>query len=94
MQSAGYKVPSNILNNIFELSCRINEEPMWMLHTRDNKLHFVLNINCELCKKMSTNIEKKIIRGKYISIPKYELLAFSNGSPTYSVKSIILNEEI
>ena len=29
-QSIGYKIPSNILNDIFEMSCRINEEPLWI----------------------------------------------------------------
>jgi hypothetical protein len=93
-KNAGHKIPSNLLNIIFEMSYRINEEPIWILHTRYNKLHFVLNQNCDLYKKISKNIEKKMITGKYVSISKYELISFCNGSPTYSVKNILLNEEI
>jgi len=94
IQNAGHKIPSNLLNIIFEMSYRINEEPIWILHTRFNKLHFVLNQNCELYKKISKNIEKKMITGKYVYIPRYKLISFCNGSPTYSVKNILLNEEI
>ena len=61
---------------------------------RFNKLHFIVNENCNLCKKISNIIIIKIITGKYIKIPKYQLLAFCNGGAIYSVSFVTLNEEI
>ena len=77
-ESSGSKIPTNIINEILEISCRINNEPMWIMNIKkNNKLSYKLNMYNETSKKINENIEKKINSRKNIKVPKYEIF-YSN----------------
>jgi len=92
---SGSKIPCVLVNEILYLSSRIcNEEPIWIMQTKNNKLYNKINMYNYNNKQINKMLENKCKNGNQIIINKYEVIGVNNGIPILKINKLNLLQVI